>query len=771
MTLEASKPSHPAYHCERNLLAWSLLAALIIFAAMAAPFFLGRIYSRNDLGAYHLPVRDFYARQLAKGESFDWMPQLFSGYFLTGDGQAGTYHPLHWMLYRWLPFQAALDLEWLLSYPFMLAGTWLFLRRRITGNSAAMLGSVFFSFSSFNLLHFIHPNAVAVVSHIPWLLWTIDIVLTDARRTKIYSALAAMALLTGSQLLLGYPQFVWFSLLTEFAYTIYVLIDRRYAPRTSGDKIYFRQKGVLGLVSSWPDLVLAKFIGLFLGGAQLLPTIDALFHSSRQSADTAFAVAGSLHPLNLLQLVAPYLFVDRVVGQNTHELGLYLGAVPLMLIVWLVIRGRDLGVLKSFALAVALFGATALLLAFGQYGRIYQLLTQLPLIGYFRFPARYVVIFQLATAILAAIGFLSLVRASRNERRKKSILLSFPNTRSIPLTAWSDFLPLWILASVSIAVAILGLVFCEPIYLAPFSLAIVGPALFIAAALLIYWSARGSYKALVSLILLAALDLGIYGLSYSVYPYCPKLDEYVAEVNTPPGQIDGRVVASLYRYNEPGLRTGDEMILRGWNRADGYAGLEPQRLLDYKKLQSLQVAGVHWVRHGPTTNNIQGLIPYDNDWFEVPNPLPRIRLVNRTTSSDNPAADIAKINIESEALTDMPLAFPAAKTGSALLIDDCPGRLIIKTEAPATQLLVVAESYHPGWKASVNESPAQIYRVNGDYMGCVVGSGTQIVHFHFQPASLRTGRMISCLGLGFLPFCFLGIWLKPSISNPEEPGL
>ena len=59
-----------------------------------------------------------------------------------------------------------------------------------------------------------------------------------------------------------------------------------------------------------------------------------------QAADAAFANSGSLHPLNLVQVVAPYLFATRVVGQNTHELGLYFGAVPLLLCVWLL-RNRS----------------------------------------------------------------------------------------------------------------------------------------------------------------------------------------------------------------------------------------------------------------------------------------------------------------------------------------------------------------------------------------------------------------------------------------------
>lgn len=768
MTSHAYKPEHPAYHRERNLFAWALLAGLMLLLALAGPFIAGRIYSRDDLGTYHLPIRAFYARQLAQGQPFDWMPQLFSGFNLTGEGQAGTYHPLHLLLYSQLPFQSALNLEWLLSYPFMLAGTWLFLRRLIGSNSAAMFGSVIFTFSSFNLLHFIHPNAVAIVSHIPWLLWTIDIVLVDLSRVKVYCALTAMALLTGSQLLLGFPQNVWFSLFAEAAYTIYVLSVRRYVSGAGGKPNSLCHKRAGCRASAWPDLLLAKCIGLFLGGAQLLPTADALVHSSRNSADTAFAYMNSLHPLNLMQLVAPYLFENRGIGDNTHEEAIYLGAVPLMLIVWLIINASDLGVLKSLARAAGLFAAVVLLLAFGEYGQLYQLQTYLPLVGNFRCPSRYIVLFQLAATVLAALGFLLLSRMNRQQRRRKQAALAVPLSKDHRFLSWRQVEPLWLLAIFS-AAALLRILFHSQPRTAPLPLALIGPVLFFAAAFLISWTARGSRWSLTALILLTAIDLGVYGMSYSIYPYCPRLENFIANIRTPPGPGDGRVVASLYRYNEPGPRVGDHIILRGWSRADGYAGLEPQRRLDYKKLPALQVAGVRWVRRGPTTDDIQGLIVRDDNWFEAPNPLPRVRLVNRTITSEDPATDIATINVDSEVLTDVPLLFSTDKPGSAAIIEDFPGCLSIRTQCTSPQLLVIAESYHPGWKARVDGLPCQVYRINGDYLGCVVGPGTQFVTLQFQPASLRTGLLISYVGLGFLPFCFLGIWLKPSFSNLEEP--
>jgi uncharacterized membrane protein YfhO len=81
-------------------------------------------------------------------------------------------------------------------------------------------------------------------------------------------------------------------------------------------------------------------------------------------------------------------------------------------------------------------------------------------------------------------------------------------------------------------------------------------------------------------------------------------------------------------------------------------------------------------------------------------------------------------------------------------------------------LLVVAESYHPGWRASVDGVPLSVYRVNGDFLGCVVGPGKRRVVFSFQPESLARGRLMSYLGLCMISFCFLGVSAPPK----SDPG-
>ena len=767
----AESPSPSADRAGRNLVAWTALAALLLWATLAGPFFAGYVYTADDLGAFHLPLRAFYARQLAEGQPYDWMPSLFSGFYLTGEGQAGVYHPLHQLLYRLLPLRAAMGWEYLMAYPLMMVGAWMWLNRRLRRRAAAALGAMVFAFSSFNLLHFVHPNAVAVVAHIPWLLWAIDVVLTDSRRWRVAGASALVAVLTGSQLLIGYPQYVLFSLMAETAYAVYLLVACRYVARVGCNRHVTCDDCIGCTARTWPRLVIAKEIGLLIGAVQLMPTLEAWLTSARVSADAAFSAWGSLHPLNVLQLVAPYLFAGRVVGDNPHEFGLYAGVVPLMMIVWVVARRHDLGSWKSLAWLSLGFAGLMLLLSFGHYGGLHRLVAWIPLLGTLRFPCRHLVLFQLACAMLTAIGFSLLIvqcRAARKQRRRETNHVE----RRGWLSWWRGFEPLWCVVAISAAVAGVGVAFGQDRSIASIPAIVAGPALMLVGAVLVIAAARGYAWALVGLVLLAAADQGYYGLSHAVYApghnAYRQLDDYIADVRTPPGKLDGRIVETLYRFDQPGLRVGDQATLRGWQLADGYAGLEPARRLDYGLLPALRTAGVRWVRQGPTTQGIDNLRPRSDGWLEVPDPLPRVRLMTRTKTSSEPNIDIARIRPDVTALTEEALELPASEPGRAALVAARPGRMEITVECPAKQLLVVAESYHRGWRAYADGRPLNVHRVNGDFMGCVVESGKHRVVLRFQPESLERGWMATLMGLSFVSLCFLGVSARPKPRQIEE---
>jgi len=712
---------------------WSLLACMLLLALMISPVLVGRIYTFNDLGDYHLPLRVFYSEQLAKGDSFLWTPQLFCGYYVAGEGQVGMFHPWHLLLYSVLPVQLAFACEVVGSYPFLFAGTYLFLRRRLQRREAALFGGLLFAFCSFNLLHFIHVNAIAVIAHLPWLLWAMDVMLLDADRRHVVMAQVGVALLTGSQILLGYPQYVWFSLLAEAACLLFACLDRQHPT----DGRFVERSVIFRRCAEW---TLAKAAGLLIGGIQLVPTMDVLQDSVRHSVTADYANWGSLHPLNLVQVVAPYLFVTRVFGRNTHELGIYLGAVPLMLVVWLFCQHRSLGTLRRFNWTITALGLVALWLALGRHGLLYRLQRWLPIVGGFRCPCRYSVLSQLAVSVMAATAFLLLLRQrERNEQ-----------------TPWANLKPLAIPVVLSLIVAMTPWVFSGVKIFGSTRAVLLGLLLIGAAALLVALTARGIRWAPAALVLFAAADLGLYGFSYAVFRQTLQGNELVSKLSTPPGWPMGRVLMNPEPVGEQGVHFDNTILMTGWARADGYSGLEPSKRLDYRTLPALRVAGVRWVMRNELTIKIPGLT-FQDAWSEVPDPLPRAYLVTAAQQSDRPAEDITKIPIETTALVERPLQIPAGTPGIATRYDDRPGRMEIWVECPTPQLLVVSERYHPGWHARVESKPREVLRVNGDFMGCLVQPGEHRVQFVFQPSSLRYGAIVSCVGLALIACFFVGL--------------
>ena len=685
-------------------------SALALFAALCAPALCGLVYTADDLGAFQLPFRDFYARALANGESFDWCPSLFGGFYLTGEGQAGTYHPLHWVLYRWLTLPWAWNLECVLSYVFMFGGVWAFMRRRGFGAAEALFAAMAFTFCGFNLLHFVHVNAVAVVAHVPWLLYSVDRL--AACRTDRQSVLRSdrrigpvvlIAALTGSQLLLGYPQYVLYSLMAEGLFLAFVVREQRSAGQ-------LRQ--TFAVTVPW---ALGKLIGLVVGAVQVLPTLESLVDSVRPHADASFAAWGSLHPLNAVQLIAPYLFATRVVGQNTHELGLYVGVVPLLLASIAITNRRLLQDLANqrmvyqFALALIVLGG---LLALGGYGPLHRIVSAVPLVSSFRFPCRATVLVQLGMGLLAAIGFSLIDRGLCSDKQL---------ARTPRKTFAAVFLGSLALAG--------GATVFWPEHVASLQLVWSGPLLLLLGLLLVQGSVSGRRWALSALVVFTAVDLGVYGLTYGVYRGAVSLNEYIAQTPAPSIENGARVALDVAPANGQVIRAGNQILMRGFSRIDGYAGLEPARKLDYRTIESLRLAGVKFVSSAAPIDERSRLREAAKGWLEVPGSSPRVRL-----EKPNFGAALSA----------------SAAPGFVQVIEDRPGHIVVIAESRNPAVVALTESYHRGWQASSGGAALSTLRVNGDFLGCSVSAGRATIEFRFAPVSLQYGRVASFCGLGFL---------------------
>ena len=709
---------------EKRLLYLACALAGLLLGALGWPALFGRVYVKDDLGAFSLPIRFFYGRSLALGDDFLWFPGVWSGFFLHGEGQVGMYHPLHLLLYRTLPLSAAFNLESLLSYPFMLAGSFLFLRRWQIPASAAMFGALVFAFSGFNLLHFVHINMVSVVAHMPWLLLAIDIALREADPRRVACAKLWVALLTTSQLLLGYPHMVW---LSSFAEILYVLF------RTPA---WHSRRRLLSLGE-------AKLIGILGGSIQLLPTWDTLSHSVRAAPSVDYLYSFSLHPLNLLQLVAPYLFAARAIGGNTHESGLYVGALAPVLLLWLALRARSLGPMRALVVGATALAVLTLSLALGQYGGLYTIQVHLPLINVFRVPARYILLVHFAIAILSAIAFADLCGLARRTDRGPAsarwplALLPIMSAGVALFFLWARTLPPSISWTLSLVTAQLG----------PTLHVLAGPVLVTLATGLVVAASRGVPYTLGGLIVFAVLDQGAYGLSYLVPPWPTDIASFVDSQPAPSDALHQRLQSSNTALTMKDLRL-----------AGGYVALVPKRQLAAMSTGHLRAAGVGWVDASQSTAAAFP-DPRTARWVQVPGPMARVRLVSRAVESHAPGKDIDGVDLETTALVSEPLQLEEGPPGQASISSDRPGRIRIATTTASRQLLVLAESYDDGWRATVDGQNRPVLRVYGDFMGCVVERGEHDVSFRFEPRSVRLGGWLSTVGIALMLASWSISWL------------
>ncbi|HWE39790.1 MAG TPA: YfhO family protein [Isosphaeraceae bacterium] len=687
-------------------------AAAVLFGALAWPLATGAVFHQDDLGTFHLPLRVFFAKCLAVGDDPRWMPAIYCGYYLAGEGQVGMDHPWHRLLYGTLPTATAFHLEFLASYPLLFAGTALFLRRRGLARDASLFGALIFTFSGFNIVHYMHINAIAIVAHLPWLLLLDDAILrADDPRRLAWLKLGA-TVLTASQVLLGYPQYVGFSMLVEGWYALWLW-----------------RRGLVHDTKRLWALGESKSLGLLIGCIQILPTRQALRESWRSRPPREFAAMNSLHPLNVFQAIAPYAF--RVYHYNgetdatwpMHESGFYGGAVVPAALAWLWARRRDLGPIGALVKGAIVLGVVALVLSFGQYTPVFPILSRLPFLGLFRGSSRFVLLVHLASAMLAAFAFAD-VAALRGPLPRRSLrpLLAAPLASLLGVVLLKGLamaMPGGLLAGQLVSTPRL---LCAPLWIGPPALAF-------------YLAARGRRSGLVALILLTAADQALYGLTM-IYQHDPPLPipALVAAESRPIGPTAG----SRARIGN------DALAMAGVSMADGYVALTPRHVLDEKSPASLRLACVRWLRATDGTGR----------WQELPDPLPRLRLLTRAVVSKSPKKDIPTIDLDTTALVTRPIDLPAAAPGAARFLDDRPGKVRVETTTGTRQLLVLADSYHDGWRVAVDGKAAKVERVNGDYLGCVVEAGRHEVAFTFDPASYRDGAWLSTLGLALTAASF-----------------
>ena len=691
--------------------------AAILLAPLLVPLLVGRVFTRDDFGALHLPFRFLYQDALTSGHLLLWTPAYHKGFFLFGAGETGMAHPWHLALYRFLPLGPAFNLEIASSYVSLFAGTALLWRRLGLSREGALFGAMLFAFSGFTIFNAMHVNHIGAFAHAPWMLLAAHVLMTArSPRTRGF-AFAGLAIATGLQLLAGNPQYVW---LTAIAMAGLVAWSR-----TQG-----ASWGSAGLA------ILALGCGGLIGAVQIVPTLDFLRDSTRAAWSPETALTFSLSPLNLIQLWSPFAFEFRVTAPPSeefivNEFVVYNGAFCTAAVLWVAANYKQMP-RRPLLMALLAFAAINLLLAFGRHGGIYSLLLEIPGIRSFRAPARHLLLVHLAMSGVAGLVLDDLLATTRR------------STRGLP-QLW----PLYLLISLAMVTAIAGAALSGTAWAAshqlrfsPLLRAAPWTAMVVAVSAAIIMAARGRRGAMAVVIVLSTIDLGAWGYSY-LYRWNPirSIDQLKAEATAPAAAKPGDVIRTY-----PGGRDA-YAILRGIYLTRGYTGLYAQQILDPQDPATERLAGLTWEGDGER-------------WQPVADVLPRARLLASAIATADPRAALPAVDPRVTALVESPLTL-SGPPGTAAVRDEEPGRFEVETDAGGPQLLVMTERFHRGWVASIDGRPATKMRVYGDFLGCVVPAGKHRVSLVFSPPSVRLGLLTTIAGLAITLGAALWLGRRP----------
>ena len=108
----------------------------------------------------------------------------------------------------------------------------------------------------------------------------------------------------------------------------------------------------------------------------------------------------------------------------------------------------------------------------------------------------------------------------------------------------------------------------------------------------------------------------------------------------------------------------------------------------------------------------------------------------------------------------------ARPPGSARVEDYEAERVVVRSNAAGPALLVLTDSWFPGWKATVDGEETPIDRVDYLIRGVPVPAGAHRVEFRYEPASWRAGWITSVVALCVIvAAAAVGLRRRPSAAR------
>jgi Bacterial membrane protein YfhO len=736
------------------------VTALVVAYWVAAFVFGGRelAFANSDVLFYFYPTYDAVARWLRAGQLPLWNPYQLCGIPWLATVMAGFFYPPH-LLYLVLPVHVAMGLSSLLHMLVAGLATAAFVRRMGIGAPAAALAAVLFTLRGSVPIIVMTPSWLEVATWLP-----IGCIAVDALvRQPSPRSTGVFALVLLASWLAGYPQITTFLLYGWGTLFVARLVGTGAPPRR------------------WLAASVAFSAGIALGtlaaSIQLLPSFELTRVGTRSAEGLSI---GAMMPMGN---PGRWLLRDAVTGGI-----LSFGVVGLVLAAAGLVSRRH----RALAVWAFVVGGLAFAFSLGPLTPLFRLYLALPVLPWFRIPMRIYLLADFGFAVLAAIGADGLLAAGRDARVREHA------TRAI---------------GAAVALALGGLLLTRGTVV-PGTIAVATAGILLVG---FVPRARLPVRPAVLLVALAALELLIAAPRNLLVPYdagTAKLyrsyertyttlaaragsdrvlfyDSYARDLGLAPRLATRYAVHSVDDYEPVNIRRQSEYFSyfmfgtlalgrSGYffhgliTSLAGYAKLPApatrRRLLDLAAVRF--VVAPHSLVETPDVSAFMQdahLVPAasvdsDLDLFENPRAQPRAYVVHRVLPA--PPVDQLMHLLADEDFDPLDASYTEVDPGlgdadgrrgaPATIVRDEPRTVEIEASLPAPGLVVLADSFYPGWRATVDGTPAPILATNHLFRGVPAPAGQHRIRFEYSPWTLPAG-----VGLTLASIAVIAIMLRP----------
>lgn len=718
----------------------------------------------SDLADGEFPIRVEAGNIIREGELPFWTSKIMTGAPFSAD-------PISMFLFALFPPALALGLLYGVLLVMTATGTYVLARQLGASHAGAFLSGFAFAWSGFFVCQMRHLGIIGTVAFFPFALYCLERAVaspgSDTQNARAMPATRKLFWLTlfglcfGMQILAGFPQTVY---ICSLFYALLVLWRIGWLAWGRSFKESVRPVSTLAI-----GALCAVFLGTLMGMIMLLPLWE-LGSVSDRSAGVSFEAATALpYPFScVLTFFCPYYFGDisclNFTFQKTAlfwEVYGYAGMFTLLLALLAMgaglfhlfknmSKGHPDGNTQAIKTGPLLFWSLVALLSLcmvlGPLTPLYRLAFDvLPGFSSFRFPTRFLFVTVLAIALLGGLGLTSLQTlisrlvpaqaASRNRLFLGCLLvgitmadLVYHNQRQNPMVearAWLDTPPS---ARILRTHPNPGRIFSPDAskhHLKSF------------------YAAKGWSG-----------DLSPYYLQRDLLQPNSNLLQGIPSLNAYAGISPGWVVDLIGDHNRYGLL----LELRLQRAMQAY-------------YQWLQALSVQWlIFPNPQEDPLliyKGQTSPVSHLYQLPGSLPRARFAQQILRIDTVEA-IKKKTLEGsldprqttllhsekdfknvrETLLSWAETHHAssATNASATITVDRATTVAIEADSMQGGLLVLADTFYPGWTATLNGVTTPILRVNLMHRGVLVPPGKQTVIFRYQAWTVRWGILFSLLG-------------------------